>query len=349
MKKTDKLKEQLQDKIITMDELDITMEDIGYNPVEIDDNENNVIKYTNGKSFINVYVMHDGKEYMVTNITMSNKKRGSTTVRAFHTIEEIKGMMDWFRNNEQYDNFLTFMLGLFLARRVGDTLSLKWRDFYSENGRRKESLNTLIEDKTDKIVDMHISDITWKYIDWYCEKVIVDPMEHFDEDIFKSTHKDWLPTNYTKEQYDEAVEKMESAYRNQFKKAAEACGINGVSTHSTRKSFGYIAHEINRFDPDCYPVLQSVYGHNSVETTKRYIDCIREKANKMFEDVAKYIEDVDNGIAPEIKNLLIVALSTNDLRDVLYTALKLGRETNVEDDVESMNMLLSMVEEKRVS
>jgi len=43
MKKTDKLKKQLQDKIITMDELDITMEDIGYNLVEIDDNENNVI------------------------------------------------------------------------------------------------------------------------------------------------------------------------------------------------------------------------------------------------------------------------------------------------------------------
>ena len=42
MKKTDKLKKQLQDKIITMDELDITMEDIGYNLVEIDDNENNL-------------------------------------------------------------------------------------------------------------------------------------------------------------------------------------------------------------------------------------------------------------------------------------------------------------------
>lgn len=44
MKKTDRLKEKLQDKIIAMDELDIMMEDIGYNPVEIDDNENNVIK-----------------------------------------------------------------------------------------------------------------------------------------------------------------------------------------------------------------------------------------------------------------------------------------------------------------
>lgn len=118
MKKTDRLKEKLQDKIITMGELDNIMEDIEYNPVEIEDNESNVVKYTNGKSFLNIYVIRDGQEYMVTDITMSNKKRGSTTVRAFHTIEEIKGMMDWFRDNEQYDNFLTFMLGLFLAKMV---------------------------------------------------------------------------------------------------------------------------------------------------------------------------------------------------------------------------------------
>lgn len=349
MKKTDKLKKKFLDKIVTMDELDSEMYKIGYRPVEIDSEEENIIKYTNGRSFLNVSYMRDDTEYMILNITMSNKKRGITRTRAFHTVEEIKGMMDWFRENEQYDNFMTFMLGLFLARRVGDTLSLKWRDFYQENGRRKDNLNTLIEDKTDKIVDLKISDVTWKYIDWYCEKVNINPLEHYDEDIFLSSYKDSLPDNYTKEQYDKAVEKMESAYRYQFKKAADACGIDGVSTHTTRKSFGYIAHEINRFDPDCFPVLQSIYGHDSVETTKRYIDCIRDKASKMFEDVAKYIEDIDNGITPEIKNLLIVALATNDLRDILYTALKLGRETNVENDVESMNMLLSMVEEKRVS
>lgn len=34
---------------------------------------------------------------------------------------------------------------------------------------------------------------------------------------------------------------------------------------------------------------------------------------------------------------------------VKRVSVKLGRETNVEDDVESMNMLLSIVEEKRVS
>lgn len=73
MKKTDRLKEKLQDKIITMGELDNIMEDIEYNPVEIEDNESNVVKYTNGKSFLNIYVIRDGQEYMVTDITMSNK------------------------------------------------------------------------------------------------------------------------------------------------------------------------------------------------------------------------------------------------------------------------------------
>lgn len=349
MKLVDKLKKELRDELVTMDELEVIMMRLKYCKVEVDTGNNNVIKFTNGKSFLNVSVIRDNYGYVITDITMSNKKRGITRVRAFHKAEEIKSMMDWFRENEQYDNFLTFMLGMFLARRVGDTLTLKWSDFYYENGGRKENLNTLIEDKTDKIVDLRISDVVWKYIDWYCEKVDVNPMQHFNEDIFLSSYKEKLPQDYTKEEYDAAIEKMESAYRYQFKKAADACGIHGVSTHTTRKSFGYISHEINRFDPDCFPVLQSIYGHDSVETTKRYIDCIREKAAKMFDDVAQYISDIDAGIAPKIKNLLVIALSTKDLRDVLYLAIKLGRETSPENDVENMNTLLDMVEEKRVS
>lgn len=349
MRKVDKLKKELQEKIVTLDELDKIMNKINYHQVEDDIVNNGIIKYTNGKSFLNVVIIHDNQEYMIADITMSNKKRGITRVRAFHKAEEIKSMMDWFRDNKQYDNFLVFMLGMFLARRVGDTLTLKWSDFYYENGGRKENLNTLIEEKTDKIVDLRISDVVWKYIDWYCEKVNVVPMEHYNEDIFLSSYKEKLPEDCTKEEYDTAIEKMESAYRYQFKKAADACGIHGVSTHTTRKSFGYISHEINRFDPDCFPVLQSIYGHDSVETTKRYIDCIREKAAKMFDDVAQYISDIDDGIVPKIKNLLVIALSTKDLRDILYLAIKLGRETSPENDVENMNTLLTMVEEKRVS
>ncbi len=77
-----------------------------------------------------------------------------------------------------------------------------------------------------------------------------------------------LPQNYTNEEYGKVIAKQEATYRYQFQNAAKYNGIKGVSTHSTRKS----AHEINKFDPDCLPTLQTVLGHADLETTKKYID-----------------------------------------------------------------------------
>lgn len=352
MKIVDRVKQELSNDLInTIEDIDKVLEREKYYPLEIDEEDNedgNSLKYTNGKSKITVYYHFDKDgNYIIDNATMGSKKTGNTKVRAFRDINEIKGMMDWFRDNERYDDFMTFMLGLFLARRVGDTLSLKWKDFYFENGRRKEVLNTLIEDKTGKTVNMHITDTVFKYLDWYCEKIGINPMDHWSEDIFKSKYKKELPLRYTEEQYENAIKKQASAYRYQFKKAADELGIHGVSTHSTRKSFGRIAHEINKFDPDCLPTLQSVLGHDSVETTKIYIDILDEKAEKMFNDVSSYIEDIDNGIKPEIDNMPVIALKTNDMRDILMEAYKMGKDGS--DEMESLNSLITLLEKKRVS
>ena len=353
MKLVDKLKDKMVSEIFTNEEIDIIMEQEKYFSDERDEeNEEGILKYTNNRSQIWIKYIRDGVNYLVSDVTMRTKKSGKTKVRAFRSFEEIKLMMDYFRKNERYDDFLTFMLGLFLARRVGDTLSLKWSDFYFENGRKKENLDTLIEDKTDKIIKMSIAEAAWKYIEWYCEIVGIDPMEHLHDDIFNSKHKQNLSDNYSEAEYKNAIEKQESAYRYQFQKAAAYNGIEGVSTHSTRKSFGRIAHEINKFDPDCLPVLQTIYGHVNVETTKIYIDIMDEKAKKMFDDVAQCILDIDNGIKPVIDNVPVIALKTNDLRDILSFAYKKGienKELNASGHIETINQLLSMLEEVRVS
>lgn len=351
MKIVDRIKEDLLCNVLSIEDIDKVLEKEKYYPVEVDEEDNeerNFLKYTNNKSKILVYYhIEEDNNLIVENVTMGTKKTGNTKVRAFRSTEEIKSMMDWFRDNERYDDFLTFMLGLFLARRVGDTLSLKWSDFYFENGRKKEILNTLLEDKTGKIINMHITDTVFRYLDWYCEKKGINPIEHWNEDIFKSKYKEELPVNYTNAQYEKAIKKQSGAYRYQFKKASDELGIYGVSTHSTRKSFGRIAHDINKFDPDCLPTLQSVLGHGSVETTKIYIDIMEEKAEKMFYDVSKYIEDIDNGVNPIIDNTPVIALKTDDLRKVLITAFKMGKNNN--DEMEALDKLITLVEEIRVS
>ena len=290
--------------------------------------------------------MSDDGEYLVSEITMKTKKRGKTEVDPFYREEDIKNMIDYFRDNHYHQEFLITMFGFLLARRIGDILSLKWSDFYYENGRRKEVLNTLIEQKTDKTIDISVSNVTWKYIDEYCSMENINPLEHLNEDIFPRESKTYAKN---KEEYDKEVKKQAASYRHQFKKAADSLGIENVSTHSLRKSFGYIAHEINKYDPDCLGILQTVYGHTDTETTKRYIGVMREKARRCFNSVAQRIEDIDNGVKSAIDNAPVIAMKTNDLRDILLEAIKSGRESNAETDADTLKDLLSKVESIRVS
>lgn len=345
-KMIDDIREKLLDHVLSLEEIDSVLEENKYLPIETDEDDIDTLKYSNNKSQIWIKYMSDDGEYLVSEITMKTKKRGKTEVDPFYREEDIKNMIDYFRNNHYHQEFLITMFGFLLARRIGDILSLKWSDFYYENGRRKEVLNTLIEQKTDKTIDISVSNVTWKYIDEYCSMENINPLEHLNEDIFPRESKTYAKN---KEEYDKEVKKQAASYRHQFKKAADYLGIENVSTHSLRKSFGYIAHEINKYDPDCLGILQTVYGHTDTETTKRYIGVMREKARKCFNSVAQRIEDIDNGVKSAIDNAPVIAMKTNDLRDILLEAIKSGRETNAEIDADTLKDLLSKVESIRVS
>lgn len=350
MKLVDKLEKKIVGEIFSNDELDQIMETEKFYPVETDETESEeILKYTNGKSQIWIKCIFDGTFYVPLNVIRSTKKAGSTLVRPFYRTEEIKMMMDYFKNNDKNDEFLIFMLGILLARRIGDTLSLKWSDFYYENGKKKEVLNTLIEQKTDKIIRITISDTVWKYLDWYCETKNINPMEHFKNDILSTKAKEEAKSQ---KEYEKALKKQSAAFRYELKKAATYNGLSDISTHSMRKTFGYIMHEINQFDPDCLDVLQTIYGHSDKETTKRYTGIFAQKGANAFNDVGKYIGDIDNGITPVIDNIPVIALKTNDLRDILLDTFNIGRnssECDAETGMKILSDLMSKVEEKRLS
>lgn len=345
MKIIDQIKRKTIGKNFVEEELDNILEEYKYYPPETDDGIENVIKYTNGRSEIWIYIepLKDS-EFYVANATVTNKKPGKTTVRPLRDEVEIKSLMDYFRNNGKYKEFMVFVLEMLLARRVGDTLSLRWSDFYYSNGRKKETLNTLVEDKTGKIIELSITEIVWKWLDWYCDKMNIDPIANIHAYLFPSEEK---ITAKTDSEYKVALKKQTSSFRYEFKKAAEYCKIENVSTHSIRKTFGYIAHSINRYDPDCLDVLQTILGHSDRETTKRYIGIMQEKSDKYFDDVAHRIDDIDNGVKTAIDNIPVIGIKTNDLRDIIYLAIKAGREDN-RNEAEILNEFISQVELKRV-
>lgn len=352
----DNLKEQLTENVLTEAEIDAIMEKEKYYPIESDtEQEEGILKYSNGKSQTWIKYIYSEGEYLVTDVTMKTKKSGSTKSRHL-SIEEIKKLMDYFRNNKKYDEFMIFIMELFLARRIGDTLSLEWSHFYYENGNKRETIADLIEDKTEKIARLHIADVLWKYIEWYCEVKKITPAEQYGNDMFMADCKIGVRkhdfSGGLTEAYSKAINKMEKAFRYQFGLATKALGIDGVTTHGIRKSFGFFAHQINQFDPDCLETLKTIYVHDSVETTKIYIDITDEKAKKYFNDVANYVYDFDNGIESCIDNIPVVAIKSNSLRDILLKAYNLGMENSLVQDtnvhMEIMNQLISDVEKTRV-
>lgn len=50
----------------------------------------------------------------------ATKKKGKTEVYPFWNMADIKNVVEWFENNNEWDGYLITMLELLLGRRIGD-------------------------------------------------------------------------------------------------------------------------------------------------------------------------------------------------------------------------------------
>mgnify|MGYP005893188435 CR=1 FL=1 len=123
----------------------------------------------------------------------ASKKKGKTEVYPFWNMSDIKNVVEWFENNNEWDGYLITLLELLLGRRIGDTVMMKWSDLYYENGNRKSEINTIEEQKTGKITNIPVSNMVFEAVDNYLSHVKINPMEHYDEYIFSFTAKtEWI-------------------------------------------------------------------------------------------------------------------------------------------------------------
>ena len=121
------------------------------------------------------------------------KRREKTEVYPFWKMEDIRNVVEWFENNQEWDGYLITMLELLLGRRIGDTVMMKWSDLYYENGNRKREINTIEEQKTGKVTNLPISNTVFEAVDKYLENVDVDIKKHYNEYIFEYIPKsNWI-------------------------------------------------------------------------------------------------------------------------------------------------------------
>ena len=243
------------------------------------------------------------------------KQTGKTEVYPFWNMEDIKNMMDYFKMKGMWHWYLAFNFGLLLGRRVGDTLSFKWSDFYYENGRMKDEIE-IKEQKTGKVTRPYVCGACKEAIQLYIEQTSTNPMENYNDFINGNIQMSQLledKEEYSKEEYEElmmkAIRSHAAAYRKQFKIAADACGIQyPVSTHSTRKTFGYWSIKLHPYDVTTVDKLQLIFEHSDRNTTLKYSGIARENMIKLYNDMGDFITDISNGKKPVIKNSPVLAI-----------------------------------------
>lgn len=281
------------------------------------------------------------------------KQEGKTEVYPFWYMEDIKNMMNFFREKKMWHWHLVFNFGLFLGRRVSDTVSFKWSDFFFPNGRMKDETE-IKEWKTGKIARLYINGACKEALQFYIEKTGTDPIDNFDKFIVGNARMNELlerKTEYDSKEYDylmlKATQSYIAGYRKQFKIGADYCGIKyPVSTHSTRKTFGYWSVKLHPYDLTTVDKLQGIFNHSDRNMTLRYVGIAREDEVKLYDDMGNFVKDIMDGKKPIIKNSPVIPLKAENFRELLSKVWDMGHDGK--DKFESINEAIGMAEQSMV-
>lgn len=271
-----------------------------------------------------------------------NKIKGKKSEVYPFEIQDIKKMMEYFKQSELWLYYLIFVLSCNMARRINDTLSIKWSNIYNpETGKMRKDLLEIIEDKTDKLANPRINSACRAAIELYISKTNCKPeTDNYNLPVFLQLSGKYKGRVITAD-----------GYRKVLKKAAETIGIEyNVGTHSTRKSFGMLNRMLHPNDYDSMEILQSIYNHSDAKTTKNYIGLTKKKIDKYYDDMGEFFEDYITGEKEygSISPSPVISIDSNDFRDIIKTAYEAGRnnsgETDVSVHIDAINAILNMTE-----
>ena len=327
----DKINSSLQDEILTETALDNLMSAYGFLPMDNDNDD--IIKYSNGKSQIWIDVVRDDCGNIITeNVRKVTKEEGETEVDPIHSFADLKRILDYFYDKKQYHHWLNAIIQTLLGRRVGDITALKWSEFYLRNGETRDRLKTLKEEKTGKVVGLKQTDYVKEVVAHYCELEKVNPTESYNERIFCTEAQ---------------------SFRKALKKAVAELNIKyDVSCHSFRKFFGNQSYKLHPNDSDRIKIIQYLFGHSSEEITRHYIGEIDERMDKYMDDMSEATRAYLKGDNYEVDDSPIMHFKTQDVRKIVSDIFIKGKQSaldnNGKSDIEIINDLISEMEKMRV-
>lgn len=178
----------------------------------------------------------------------------------------IQAMKDAFRNPRDR---LLFTLGINTGLRISDLLSLQKADVITRTGLSAQPWRVaqsiiLVERKTGKTREIALNQVARSALKEY----LADHCPRETDYLFPSRI---------------GVNKPLSRGRawEILKEAAEQVGIEGIGTHTLRKTFGYHAYQ-QGID---LSLLQEIYQHSSPAITLHYIGITQDQIREVYHDL----------------------------------------------------------------
>ena len=156
-------------------------------------------------------------------------------------------VIDNIKNGLKMRDRVMFVIGINTALRISDIITLKKSDI-------KDCIE-LREKKTGKIKEFKLSPSVMALVKKY----------------MSFTDSDWL---FPSRKYGGHINRI-TAYKI-IKGVANVLGLDHITPHSMRKTFGYQAFK-NQGVP--LPYIMAAYNHSSIKTTMRYLGIEQEELN----------------------------------------------------------------------
>ena len=166
-------------------------------------------------------------------------------------------------------NYCMFILGINIARRIGDLVNLKIKDiaYLNDNNIIFKEWIEIKEQKTDKWASFQIHPYVQEGLKEYFNTL---PSLNSDMYIFKSREGENKPI--TTKRALQVIKDM-----------ASACDIKGnIGTHSMRKTKAYHLIKDNPNDPYIVAALSHELNHDSIKTTYEYCGFDKESRSPLY-------------------------------------------------------------------
>lgn len=189
--------------------------------------------------------------------------KGKLTTADYLDIEDFNRLVDSLHQDKKYLWELYCRISFCTALHVSDVLSIKWADILM-----KDEL-CMTEKKTGKTRKIQFNDsVVKKIAELY--NLLGRPDTSFP---IISNGK---PAAFSDEYVNRTLKMFRVKYR---------LPIKSFSTHTFRKTFGRFVYESNGRSAESLILLNSIFQHSNLETTKIYIGIRQTEINNVFKSI----------------------------------------------------------------